>query len=557
MDTPLPLSTSATHIFEDHPSEFDPGVISHLSDEQLFIKYEIKQTVEDIWQARYSRVALQFPDLLLQDAPRIFEALNKGLQSFNQASGQAATAQQVSIDDHTSKIANLYIGSDRPPAVKLYILADTSYGSCCVDEIAAEHVSADVVVHYGRACLSPTSRIPVIHVFTIQSLDRPAFLNDFRGCYTDLSSNIILMADVTYQSHLIHLQATLVQLGYTSIFLTEILYDPSSPLPNRTLPDEVKADPSALKDWHLLHLSDPPESLLLTLASHVASIRIFPTFDPEMNVSRESFHVSTSRALNKRYAIMTSVATVSIFGILINTLSVKNYLHIVDHVKLQILAAGKKSYTFVVGKINVAKVANFSEIGAWVVIGCWESSLIDSKDFWRPILTPFELGLALTKDEERLWTGQWSSDFQTILNDFKKQQPGVTDTELVLQNTSSTSEQFESESEAESAPPEFDLRTGRYVSKSRPMRTLTASRTQCPEGTDAARSNSLITRIKEDLAVVAGEVSPGAEHLRSARTWKGLGSDFEIAYERVGADVEQGRSGIARGYTSGQETVKS
>lgn len=27
--------------------------------------------------------------------------------------------------------------------------------SCCVDEVAAEHINADVVVHYGRACLSP------------------------------------------------------------------------------------------------------------------------------------------------------------------------------------------------------------------------------------------------------------------------------------------------------------------------------------------------------------------------------------------------------------------
>lgn len=35
------------------------------------------------------------------------------------------------------------------------ILADTNYGSCCVDEVAAEHMSADAIVHYGRACLSP------------------------------------------------------------------------------------------------------------------------------------------------------------------------------------------------------------------------------------------------------------------------------------------------------------------------------------------------------------------------------------------------------------------
>ena len=49
--------------------------------------------------------------------------------------------------------------------------------------------------------------------------------------------------------------------------------------------------------------------------------------------------------------------------------------------------------------------------------------------------------------------------------------------------------------------------------------------------------------------------SPGAEYLRSQRTWVGLGSDFEIGYEKdgdeKGAVVEEGRGGVARGYTVG------
>ena len=71
---------------------------------------------------------------------------------------------------------------------------------------------------------------------------------------------------------------------------------------------------------------------------------------------------------------------------------------------------------FVVGKLNAAKVANFSEIGGWVVIGCWESSLVDSKDFWKPVITPFELELALKDDADRVWTGAWQSDFQAVLD---------------------------------------------------------------------------------------------------------------------------------------------
>ena len=35
--------------------------------------------------------------------------------------------------------------------------------SCCVDEIAAQHVNADFIVHYGRSCLSPW--VKIFHYF--------------------------------------------------------------------------------------------------------------------------------------------------------------------------------------------------------------------------------------------------------------------------------------------------------------------------------------------------------------------------------------------------------
>ena len=36
----------------------------------------------------------------------------------------------------------------------IHCLTGDSLGSCCVDEVSAQHVDADAVVHYGRACMS-------------------------------------------------------------------------------------------------------------------------------------------------------------------------------------------------------------------------------------------------------------------------------------------------------------------------------------------------------------------------------------------------------------------
>ena len=79
-------------------------------------------------------------------------------------------------------------------------------------------------------------------------------------------------------------------------------------------------------------------------------------------------------------------------------------------------------------------------------------------------------------------------------------------------------------------------------------------------GSSPLPTKSILKREKGELAVIGGEMSPGAEFLRSMRTWKGLGSDFEIAYDESGMEpstgIEEGRSGIARGYTDKTEGTR-
>jgi diphthamide biosynthesis protein 2 len=55
--------------------------------------------------------------------------------------------------------------------IQVFVLADTTYNSLSVDEVAASHVEADCVVHYGRASLTKLSRIPAYYVFPSRELD--------------------------------------------------------------------------------------------------------------------------------------------------------------------------------------------------------------------------------------------------------------------------------------------------------------------------------------------------------------------------------------------------
>ncbi|OQO13402.1 hypothetical protein B0A48_01630 [Cryoendolithus antarcticus] len=567
------LSTPVDDRFEPIASPISAG--STLSDEQLYVQYEIHRTVREIRDGRWRSIGLQFPDSMMVDAPRVSDSLSRELRrickkdtladpkatpSRDKAAG---SAESIASEVGTSDVARTSQPSESTEEDQehyLTILGDTSYGACCVDEIAAEHVDADVVVHYGRSCLSPTARLPVIYVFTSPPLDLEAAVAAFKRTYSDVQEKVILMADVPYQSHIPTLAQRLCDEGYGNLFATDILHNPGSALPNRTVPEDVQSDPEALKAYSVFHVLHPPNSLLLILSSRVKAIHTLTTAtssaNPEVLVS------NTSVLLRRRYALLTSISTAPILGLLINTLSVKNYLAALAHCQDLITRAGKKSYTFVVGKLNAAKLANFAEIEGWVIIGCWESSLVDSGEFYKPVITPFELEVALQGDGKRQWGGEWVGDFGGLLsrdraavdNTNADDGPGyVADTEDG--GVGSSSAHWEDE-ESDDEPPEFDLRTGKYVSRSRPMgrpKPVAAASSQSSDGA-AAPSSALIQRAKGDVATVNGVTSPGAEFLRSRRTWTGLGSDERIAYERdadgkiVGAGMEQGREGVARGY---------
>lgn len=122
-------------------------------------------------------MCLQFPDELLLHSARIADELTQD---------SLATAE----------------------AVEFFILGDTSYGNCCVDEVAASHIDADAIVHFGPACLSRITRLPVLYVFPMGDLNTSAFTQAIRNQFPSLANddddvkNIMIFYSVEYFYHL-------------------------------------------------------------------------------------------------------------------------------------------------------------------------------------------------------------------------------------------------------------------------------------------------------------------------------------------------------------------
>ncbi|UNI24887.1 Diphthamide biosynthesis protein 2 [Purpureocillium takamizusanense] len=544
---PPVLSTPDDHIL-DVPAA-DAVLTSTLSDDALRSTYEIDRTAGEIVRGAWRTIALQFPDHMLVDAPRVVELL-----------GRELAARQTQPDSNSS--------DSTPSAPRIHILADTSYSACCVDEVAAEHADAQVVVHYGRTCLSPTSRLPVVYVYTSHPLDHAVALDRFAAEFPDPAAEVVVMADLTYQDHVEGLVSELRGRGYVNVCATEVVRDPAAVIPNRRI-REPALDDDSIRRHALFHISDPPAALLLALQSRFASLHVLST-SASTSPSVDNPTLRTMGLLRRRFARVLSLASAGVVGILVNTLSVANYLASVDLLRAKIARAGKKSYTVVVGKLNPAKLANFAEIEGWVVIGCWESGLVEEDaGYWRPVVTPFEMEVALMSEEERTWGGEWWAGIEKLRAEDAASEveaevrTGAADVQARDGQSADNGDAEDDIDGDESLPPQFDLRTGKLVSHSRPMQLTVRSASGTATGKGEAEKgdgatpktgSALARRAAGELASINGVASPGAEYLRSQRTWQGLGSDFGAG--EASTAVEEGRRGLARGYTVGEAEAR-
>ncbi|KAJ7235093.1 putative diphthamide synthesis protein-domain-containing protein [Mycena haematopus] len=444
------------------------------SSDELDAYYDIERTIAEILAGDYKRVALQFPDELLHDSVPIYRRLKAG------------------------------IGLGR----EIYVLADTSYGSCCVDEVAAQHVDADAMVHYGYACMSQTSRLPVIYVFGKKPIDVDDCSRRVSQVFEGTSA--LLRYDVAY-AH---------QAESIATALRQVLHVPISV-------SDLKAHPEAST---IIYIGGESLGLTNLLITH-STCSVY-SYDPVTKSARlESSR--TNRLLMRRYATVQKARDADVFGILVGTLGVASYLPLIKHLRALLARSHRKSYTISVGKLNPSKLANFAEIECFVLVACPENSLVESRDFLRPIITPFELEVAL--QAEQSWTGRYVLDFEKLLAE------------------SGADDATTPDSPPDSDDPDqpiFSLITGTYRHAKRFGRSSEVKETELPD----EPSSSVILR-NQDTAVMlkdnAAEVS--SAQFFQERTFRGLEA-------RVGQDapsvLEQGRSGIARGYTDDHQEQK-
>lgn len=133
---------------------------SHLPNAYAF---EIVKTVQRIVALQCTHVALQLPEGLVRYATAIADVL----LALTASVSTATVATTRATDDSAAPTPVVHL------LKHVSVLADVTYGACCVDDIGAAALQCQLLVHYGHSCLVPLQHtvIPVLYVFVEIQMD--------------------------------------------------------------------------------------------------------------------------------------------------------------------------------------------------------------------------------------------------------------------------------------------------------------------------------------------------------------------------------------------------
>lgn len=143
--------------------------------------------------------------------------------------------------------------------------------------------------------------------------------------------------------------------------------------------------------------------------------KVWYLYQPNSNQLKQVINPLATNWMRRRNFFIEKCKDAQSLGIVIGTLSTKGYLDIVSHIQTLARGRGIRTYILSVGKVNPAKLGNFLEIDCFVFVGCPENNIYTSRDFHKPLLSVFEVELALNSAWHEQYPDFYSVDFKEIL----------------------------------------------------------------------------------------------------------------------------------------------
>jgi 2-(3-amino-3-carboxypropyl)histidine synthase len=287
------------------------------------------------------------------------------------------------------------------------VMGDVTYGACCVDDLSAAALGADLLVHYGHSCLVPVQRcaVPMLYVFVHIAFDTTHLLRCLRDEFP-LSDKprLALLSTIQFVPDLHAVRDEVeTHFGKENVVIPQA--HPLSPgeLLGCTSPDFTESANA------LVYVADGR----FHLESAMIANPTLPAYryDPySKSFTSESY--GHDIMLAQRRAAVEAASDAKQFGVILGTLGRQGSVVLLNRVQEALAAADRSAIVVLLSELSPAKVQRMEECGvvqAWIQIACPRLSIDWGGGYGRqPLLTPYEMFVALGAIE---WRRQYPMDF--------------------------------------------------------------------------------------------------------------------------------------------------
>lgn len=310
-----------------------------------------------------------------------------------------------------------------------YVLADTSFRSCCLDIITAQHAKCDSICHFGESCFSnEVTGYNIINIFCHEPIDVSDFAVKLRSLVVEhLKEEVSGEIDLLFDSCFSHAQEIIREIldntfkNQLKCFVNSICSESntSKTLMGRRIRTQNRSSDNncAEQNRTLIYIGSEESSLLsvwlLSFNKFSKVIEYYPN-SKQINF----FEPSSSKQLLKRLFLVEKLREADNVGLVIGSVTAKSYEKVLSRIKMLCQVAQKKYYMFYIGKINDAKLSNFSpDIDVFISLTCPFGIIMDTSNYHKPIVSIFEAEIALNRNKANFFDFQWTSEYWNFIDD--------------------------------------------------------------------------------------------------------------------------------------------
>jgi len=250
---------------------------------------------------------------------------------------------------------------ERFTGAEMLVLADVVYGACCVDDLSAEALGADLLVHFGHSCLVPVSatRVPCMYVFVEITFD-PSHLIDTVRSALDPADHVAILGTIQFAPAVAAAREAL-EGHFSKVWVPQ--EKPLSPgevlgCTSPRLPADVTT---------LVFVADGRFHLESAMIQnpHVRALR----YDPYGKImTDEGYDTATMTAA--RAKAIDRARSAKRWGIVVGTLGRQGNPRVVDRLRAALAERGHAVTVVLLSEVFPAKLALMKDVEAWVQVCC-------------------------------------------------------------------------------------------------------------------------------------------------------------------------------------------